>query len=224
MINTIIVCCFALVFAYISSGIINLRQVKKENTVTAKAIAAIPKSRNTIIYCLIMLVYLLVLSIVITNLYSGNLCDYIKTVAISSLMWPMAQIDYKFKRIPNKLIVLGIIFRLLILVFEIIFFRDGLIFTIIFELIASVGIGAVLLLSLLIIKNGIGMGDIKFFMLMALFLGAYRLISAVFIVMIIAFFVALYKLIVKKEGKNAEFAFGPSIAIGSLISFTIFGN
>lgn len=224
MFNTVFLCCVVLIFTYISSGIINLKQVKKENTFIEKGLAAIPKSKGSIIYCSIMLLYLLSLSIVITNLYSGNLCGYIKTIAVASLMWPMAQIDYKYKRIPNKLIVLGLIYRLLIFIFEIIFFREGLLSTIVFELIASVGIGAILLLSLLIIKNGIGMGDIKFFMLMGLFLGAYRLISAVFIVMIIAFFIALYKLIIKKEGKKAEFAFGPSIAIGSLISFIIFGN
>lgn len=224
MLNTIYICCLTLIFTYISSGIINLRQVKKKSTFIQRGLAAFPKNKRAIVYCCAMLLYLIVLSIIITNFYSGNLCDYIKTIAIASLMWPMAQIDYKYKRIPNKLIILGLIYRAVILVFEIIFYRDGLLYTVVFELIAAIGIGLVLLLSLLIIKNGIGMGDIKFFMLMGLFLGAYRLISAVFIVMIIAFFIALYKLIIKKEGKKAEFAFGPSIAIGSLISFIIFGN
>lgn len=224
MFNTVFTCGLSIVFAYISSGIINLRQIKDENIFIKKSLAAFPRKKSAIVYCFIMLIYQLALSIIITNFYNGNLCDYVKTIAIASLMWPMALIDNKFKRIPNKLIVLGLIYRLIILFFEIVFFREGLVYTVVFELIAALGIGTILILSLFIIKNGIGMGDIKFFMLMGLFLGAYRLLSAVFIVMIIAFFIALYKLFIKKEGKKAEFAFGPSIAIGSLISFIIFGN
>lgn len=221
---TLAVCFFAVLFSYISSGIINLRQVKEETDILKRGLAAFPKNKKKIIYCIVMLLYMIALSLVIVNFYNGNLCDYIKTIAIASLMWPMAQIDYKFMRIPNKLIILGLIYRLIILIFEIILYRDNLFSTVIFEVIASIGIGLVLILSLVIVKNGIGMGDIKFFMLMGLFLGAYRLISAVFVIMIIAFFVSLYKLIIKREGKKSEFAFGPIIALGSLVSFIIFGN
>ena len=222
--NEIICLICSLVFTYISWGIINLRQVKSKNSISEKAIAVFPKSKGSIIYCIFMLVYMIALSFVITNVYEGNICDYIKTLALASLMWPMAQIDYKFKRIPNKLLVLGLIYRVIILVFELIFYRDGLVFTILLEIIGSMAIGLILLLTLLIVKNGIGMGDVKLFMIMGLFIGVYRLMSALIIIMFIAFFISLYKLIIKKEGKKAEFAFGPSIAIGSLISFVIFGN
>lgn len=224
MINSIFVCCFAVFFSYISCGIINLKQVKKEKVFVKKAVSAFPVKRTEIIYCSVMLVYMLSLSLVITNVYSGNLCSYIKTIALASLMWPMAYIDKKSMRIPNKLIVLGLIYRGIILIFELLFFGEGLLSTLLLELLAAIGIGAVLMLSLIVVKNGIGMGDIKFFMLMGLFLGVYRLLSSLFAVMIIAFFVALYKLIIKKESRKAEFSFGPAIAAGSLLSFIIFGN
>lgn len=222
--NEIICLICSLAFTYISWGIINLRQVKSKKKIFEKAIAVFPKSKGNIIYCVLMLGYMIALSFVITNVYEGNICDHIKTIALASLMWPMAQIDYKFKRIPNKLLILGLIYRVIILIFEIIFYRDGLVFTILLEVIGSLAIGLVLLLTLLIVKNGIGMGDIKLFMLMGLFVGVYRLLSGLLIIMLIAFFISLYKLIIKKENKKAEFAFGPSIAIGSLISFVIFGS
>lgn len=222
--NTIITCVLAIFLSYISCGIINLRQVKAEKGIIKKAIAAFPKSKSSKIYCSVMLVYMIALSIVITNLYSDNICEYAKSVALASLMWPMAQIDHKFMRIPNKLIVLGLIYRYYIFVFELIYYRDGLLSTVISELIGALAIFIVLMLISLIIKNGIGMGDVKFLMLMGLMLGMYRLAATVFVIMIITFFVSLYKLIIKKVDKKSEFAFGPLIAIGSAISFIIFGN
>ena len=222
--STIITLLCSLVFTYISMGVINLRAVKKETTFIKKAFAAFPRERKKQIYCIAMLVYMIILPVTITKVYTGNCCDYIKTVAIASLMWPMAQIDYRFLRIPNKLILLGLIYRGIILIFEIIFYSEGLIYTVLFEIIAAFAIGIILIISSVIVKNGVGMGDVKFLMLTGLFIGAYRLISAAIIIMFIALCISIYKLAVKKEGKKAEFAFGPSIAIGSLISFIMFGN
>lgn len=224
MTNVIIACCISFITTYISCGIINLKQVKKAENFVSKGLAAFPRDTKRIVYCCLMLAYQISLSIIITKFYSGNMCDYAKTIALASLMWPMAQIDFKFKRIPNKLILLGLFYRLIIFIFEIIFYRETLSSTILLEFIACIGIGVILLLSLLLIKDGIGMGDVKFFMLMGLFLGPYRLISSVFIVMIIAFFIGIYKLVIKRECRKSEFAFGPAIAIGSLISFMILGN
>lgn len=199
-------------------------QVKKAENFISKGLAVFPRESKKIIYCCLMLVYQISLSIVITKFYSGNMCDYAKTIALASLMWPMAQIDFKYKRIPNKLIFLGLLYRFIILIFEVIFYRETLGYTVLLDIIACIGIGAILLLSLVVVRDGIGMGDVKFFMLMGLFLGPYRLISSVFIVIIIAFFIGIYKLAIKKEGRKSEFAFGPAIAIGSLISFVILGN
>lgn len=213
----------SLICTYISSGIINLKQVKREKGIVKKAIAAFPRKKNSVIYCIVMLIYMIVLPIVITNFYSENLCDYAKIVCTASLMWPMAQIDYKYFRIPNKLILLGVVYRLIIFIIEIIFFRSGLLSTLLTEIIGCVGIAVIILLCMVIVKGGIGMGDLKFFMLMGIMLGAYRLLACLFVIMVIAFVVALYKLIIKKEKKDAEFAFGPIIAVGSLISFMCFG-
>lgn len=183
-----------------------------------------PRDNKRIIYCSVMLVYMIALAAVIVTYYDENICSYAKTLAIASLMWPMAQIDHKYLRIPNKLILLGLAYRALILLFEVIFYSGNVVSVIISEIAASLGIGLILLISCAVIKNGIGMGDIKFIMLMGMFLGVYKMISTIFVIMIIAFVVALYKLIIKKESKNSEFAFGPIIAIGSFISLVIFGN
>lgn len=224
MISTISMCALALLFSYISSGIICRDQVRAGRSVAEKALAAFPRERKKVIYCCIMVLYLVSLAAVITNIYTENLCTCAKTLALASLMFPMATIDRAQLRIPNKLLLFGLSYRVAILILELIFFRDGLLFTVLSELISAVAVGVLFFIFSLIIKNGIGMGDIKFFIMMALLLGPFRLISAVLIIMLIAFFVALYKLIIKKANKKDEFAFGPIIAIGSIISFMIFGS
>lgn len=222
--NILLACVMALVFSYISSGIINLRSVKAQKGFIKKAVAALPKEKSNVIYSIIMLVYMLALAIVQVKIYEGNFCDNAKILAFASLLFPMAQIDRKYLRIPNKLIILGLIYRWYIFVFELIYFSDKVLSNIISELIAAAVVFVVLMLVLLVMKNGIGMGDIKFLMLMGIMLGMYRTAECIFTVMIITFFVSLYKLIIKKVDKKTEFAFGPLIAIGSAISLIVFGS
>ena len=222
-----LVVCFLVAFVctFISCGIINREQVRLEHNALKKLIKCFPSEKKKIIYCTVMLLYTIGLVMVLQLVYTGDtVVSDVKTIALASLMWPMAAIDYQSLRIPNKLVLLGLIYRAIILIFELLFFREGLLYTLLFEGIGAIAIGALLLLSLIVIKNGIGMGDIKFFMLMGLFLGVYRLISAVLLSLFIALGISLYKLIVKKEGKKTQFAFGPVIAVGSLISFILFGN
>lgn len=222
--NNIILICVTFITTFIACGIINLMNVKKQSTLLKKAIAVVPTDRKKIMCVLLMLAYMVLLDVMLICFYQENFVLNLKIVCLASLMWPMAQIDKKQLRIPNKLILVGLGYRLAILIFEVVFFREHLLSVVIAEVLSSIAIAVVLLISGLLVKNGIGMGDIKFFMLMALMLGPYRFISSLLLIMIIAFFVSLYKLVIKKNDKKTEFPFGPIIALGSLLSFIIFGS
>lgn len=204
-------------------GVINCKNVKKANGVKNKILSVFSVNKKTRWYCLFMLIYQISLVFVLNFLYDNTTNDNLKLIFLSSLMWPMAFIDYEQKRIPNKLIVLGLIYRLIILFVEILFFKDDLLSIIVLELVAVVAIAIFIALCMLIMKGSIGMGDMKFLMMMALFEGLYRFLTAILVVMIIAFFVAIYLLAFKKKSKKDSFAFGPVIAAGTLFSLIAFG-
>lgn len=213
----------SIILSYISMGVINCKNVKKANGVINKTLSVLYVNKKVKWYCLIMLVYQISLVFVLNFLYDNTIVDNLKLIFLSSLMWPMAFIDYEQKRIPNKLIILGLIYRLIILFIELLFFRDDLLSVIALELVAVVAIAIFIALCMLIMKGSIGMGDMKFLMLMALFEGLYRFLTSILAVMIIAFFIAIFLLAFKKKSKKDSFAFGPVISAGTLFSLIAFG-
>ncbi len=75
----------------------------------------------------------------------------------------------------------------------------------------------------LIMKNSIGMGDIKLLLVMALFQGVTGFFGALFISMIVAFIIAIVFLVSKRKHKKDSMAFAPSLLVGTIISIALAG-
>ncbi len=213
----------SIILSYISLGIINCKAVKNTDGFVNKAFSVFNFENVSKWYCFLMIVYQVAIVLILNLVYENALNENLKLIFLTSLLWPMAFIDYKQKRIPNKIVIVGLIYRAIILVIELLFIREGLLDTIITELIAVVFITIFIVLCMLIMKGSIGFGDLKFLMMMALFEGIYRFITTILVIMIIAFFAAIYLLIFKKKGKKDSFAFGPIIACGTFLSLILFG-
>lgn len=205
---------------YISTAVINLKQFKQSRN---KVLGVFPSEKSKIFYCLIMLAYQISLCFVLNYFNRENLCEHAKIICFTSIMWPLAQIDFKQKRIPNKLLLLCLSYRAIILIFEMIFYMDTLKTVILSEVIVLVAVTIIIGICMLVIKNGIGMGDLKLLMVMSLMLSPYVFLNCILLSMIISFFVALYLLIIKKKTKKYDFAFGPMVAVGVLAISLIMG-
>ncbi|MBR3761305.1 MAG: prepilin peptidase [Lachnospiraceae bacterium] len=178
-----------------------------------------------------MMIYAIVMSIttiVEAVIFCGRYSDYgavhnLKRLLLLSIMWPIAYIDFKTFRIPNSYIILGLVYRGIILLFEFINGGNDLKSILISELIAA---GALLLATVLCaicIKNSIGFGDIKLFVVMGLMLGTEGVWNAVFLSLIVSFVIAGFLLITKKKGRKDFIPFGPAIAIGTYLSICLTG-
>ena len=207
--------------SFVSLGIINRQQIRKCKGFLNKFTAAFRLEKKMAIYVVIMLFYMLVLATVMCIFNTEIISQLLKYISLASLMWPMAYIDYTQMRIPNKIVLLGLGYRAFVLVIELIFYRKTLLQTVVSELIALGATTIIIVICMLAMRGSIGMGDLKFLMMMSLMLGTNRFFSAILVIMLIAFVVALYLLIVKKKNKKDSFSFGPVIALGSLISLII---
>ena len=178
-----------------------------------------------------MMVYAAVMSIATIAeavILCGRFADYgvvhnLKCLLLLSILWPIAYIDFKTFRIPNSYIILGLIYRGIILLFEFINGGKDLKNILISEVIAA---GALLLATVLCavcIKNSIGVGDIKLFVVMGLMLGTEGIWNAVFLSLIVSFVIAGFLLITKKKGRKDFIPFGPAIAIGTYLSICLTG-
>ncbi len=142
---------------------------------------------------------------------------YLNMTIFHTILLLVAGIDYQKKIIPNKLLLIGMILRTLILMIEFIVYPEligkellnsvvGLIFGLLF-----------LLVLCWISKRGIGFGDVKLFAWIGYSVGLGDTYSILFYSALIAAIAGIYLLFVKKESSKKEIPFGPFVWGGSYI-------
>ena len=183
-----------------------------------------PLSAWAIVYCALMFAVTVAASVLFCTVYRDNgILMSLKRLALLSLLWPIAYIDFKTYRIPNAFILYGLLCRAVILALEMFFDSSFVWVTLISELIAAGGLLLASLLCGLCIKNSIGFGDMKLFLVMGLMLGLEGIWGAVFLSLIVSFFISIYLMITKKKTRKDAIPFGPAIVIGTYLSVCLSG-
>ena len=177
-----------------------------------------------IIYSVICITITILISVFFPRVYPDNsIWVNVKRMMLLSILWPIAYIDFKTLRIPNLFVIYGLTCRVVILVFEF-FLGNPLIWaTLLSEVIAA---GALILaagLCAFVVKNGVGFGDMKLLIVMGLLLSLDGIWGAIFLALIISFFVAVFVLITKKKTRKDAIPFGPAIVIGTYLSICLSG-
>lgn len=177
-----------------------------------------------IIFAIVMLVCNVALVITIGRVYTDHTLLYtLKRVGLLGLLWIIAPIDYKYKRIPNRFLLVGVAFRGVILIGELLFEREFLLGYILSEIIAMAGIIIITFLCNILVKNSLGAGDIKLMLLMAACLDMAGAASSLFCSMLVSFFAAVFLLATKKKERKDTIPFGPCILLGTFISVFLIG-
>ena len=179
--------------------------------------AGIPKA--VIVYSLISIILTVVIAIFFPKLYPENsVWVNVKRMTLLALLWPLAYIDFKTYRIPNLFVIFGLICRAIIFVFELLLGNEVVWINLLSEVVAAVALLVASLLCVLVIKNGIGFGDMKLFIVMGLMLGLEGIWGAIFVALLVSFFIAAFLLISKKKTRKDAIPFGPAIVIGTYLS------
>ncbi len=140
--------------------------------------------------------------------------SFVKLYGLFILVLCASVIDFKRKIIPNFLIVLGLVFRVLIYIYEAVFLSSELKSVFINDLIGF-AIGFVLLAVVsLVSKGAIGFGDAKLFGVIGLISGSFCTYSTLLISLIASACVSLIRIARKKMGRKDSMPFGPFIAVG----------
>lgn len=191
----------------------------EKNEITFKSVC----NKSVIIYSVIMSILVVAITFALCLIYRDNTFLFnLKRVALLSMIWPIAFIDFKSYRIPNEFIILGISYRVVILALELIF-SSGVWKNFLTEIIASAALFLASFLCGLFIKNAIGFGDVKLFLVMGLLLGLKGVWSAIFLSLIVSFIISIYVLVTKRKGRKDSIPFGPAIVIGTFLSVFLTG-
>lgn len=200
------------------SGALFVYVLKSEKYKISKTEAPLRLTKSAVIYgCAAILINFFVSMFIYKSNLQNELYMY-KSMSLLSVIWPVAYIDFKAYRIPNLFIIYGFSVRAVLFIFEIIFKTDTLKSSVISNVAASVIIVAVSLLCTVILKNSIGIGDIKLFALLGIFLGLEGIFGAIFFSLIVSFFIACFVLATKKKGRKDTIPFGPAIVAGTYVA------
>lgn len=152
------------------------------------------------------------------SLYKNTeLISFLKLYVLFVLITAAAIVDSKRRIIPNLIIIIGLSFRVLLYVYEILTV-DNIKDIFVNDLIGF-GIGFVLLAIVsLLSKGSLGFGDVKLFGVIGLVSGAFCTYSTLLASLIVSLVFSLVSLARKKMGRKDSFPFGPCIAIGYVIS------
>lgn len=137
----------------------------------------------------------------------------------------MAFVDFDLKIIPNEFVIAGLLGGVALFVYNL--FYPVLIYgdTIWYNPLVGMVSGAVFFLLVAVVasivyKNddAIGMGDVKLFAVVRLFLGWKITIVALLLAAILAAITSLVLILLKKLKGKSTVAFGPFIALGAFIA------
>lgn len=181
-------------------------------------------SLKELFFLSLILVMNVVAGVLLEVFYKENTILFVITrFTVLMILYAASYFDLKSYIIPNQIIIIGLIARAIILIFEFRFANKELLNAIIEQLISAAVLTAGGVICSLVLKNGFGMGDVKLFAIIGLFFGATGSITIAFLSLLTSFFVALFLLIVKKKKKKDVVPFAPCVLLGSWVAITIFG-
>lgn len=156
-------------------------------------------------------------------LYNQRLIDIVLTMVFLSILWSCSWYDRKMHLIPNKILLLGVLLRLLIMVYELMNdFNEGK-YIIISAVVSALAMMLAAGLCRLISPGSVGLGDLKLLGVAGLFMGIDKIGLVMMPTLLILFFYSLYMLLVKKADRKTEVAFAPFLLAGTLIGAILTG-
>ncbi len=192
-----------------------------DNVINIKGL--VPKGKKKIALFLAIPITLIIIMIMLKFFYKHEFIFILKRLIVLSLMWPIAVTDYNELRIPNKILICGLILRVPVLVSEFIFSFKNIKWILVNDGVAAIAALIIGILCALVSKGGMGMGDVKLMFVLALFLGIEGICYSLFASMIVTFFVSVVLLITKKKDKKDVIPFAPFVLVGVFLSFILSG-
>lgn len=182
----------------------------------------IPEKKMRIILCWMICVVSLAVAASRVLIYDNGALVNLRVMCLMGVLWPAGIIDAYEMRIPNRVLLLGLVMVVLIAAVELVTVPDSA-GELLVRLIAAAVVFVVCILFLLLSRGGLGMGDVKLFALIGLYFGLSGLLIALFCSILLVFVAALVLLFLKKKKKNDELSFGPYILAGALLAMILTG-
>ena len=219
MFDWIIIGIVSILSITLSCVFLRFEQIREYRNISA----ILPKNIMQVAFGIGVILSTLSVCLISIGLYSYTWLFATKRIVFIATLWPIALIDKRKHIIPNKILLYLCVVRVIIAVIELIDNLNIAKFELLSCLIAAGAVLIILCVMRLIVKDGIGFGDIKLFTIMGLYFAVRGTISTIFLCFVVSFVIALAMLFTKKKSRKDQIAFAPAILIGTLISVIVFG-
>lgn len=152
------------------------------------------------------------------KLYGYHILKLLRYWGLMYALLLLALLDVEKKMIPNRILLVLLGVRTILMVGECICFPQVCMEIVISAAVGMIGGGVLFLLAGLLTGKGIGMGDVKLIGIMGYFLGFQVLMSDLVITLTLTVLYGLMALILKKASLRSELPFAPFAAAGTMIT------
>lgn len=184
----------------------------------------IPRTRSRIIYLVTAGAAFVFLIYMFATVYVNTTWIHqIKLLSLVAFLVPIAAIDFRTELIPNLFLLAAIVVRIVLLLIEFAISVDDAVAALKSGVIAAGILLLFFFLILLVVKNSIGMGDVKLFAVIGLYQGIWGAVNSVFFSLVASFFVSVVLLVLKKKTRKDTISFGPCIMLGVVFAIASSG-
>ena len=164
-------------------------------------------------------IIVLILLVLVFYIYEYGFLKSLRYTIIFLGMILITWIDRKFKIIPNKILIFLLSVRGIILAIECLtcFEISGML--LISTFIGMLVGGGIFMLAKLISRGGVGMGDVKLFVIIGSYVGNAVIVPLIFFTVFSSAIYSICQLIRKKTSLKDDIPFAPFIFIGMIITF-----
>lgn len=148
----------------------------------------------------------------------GFTMNLLKYAVFVSLLIVIGMIDGKTKYVYKSTTLTALAAGIVFTVIEAVCFKEK-----IMTYVIGAAVGFLIILVIVVATKGMGEGDIEIALICGLFLGVKLLAVALFLAFVIGGAAAVVLVVRRKKSCKDEMAFGPSLAIGTVISL-LFGS
>ncbi|MCL1791801.1 MAG: A24 family peptidase [Peptococcaceae bacterium] len=126
----------------------------------------------------------------------------------------IAFIDFKEHIIPNSILITLLVARIGFLIYESVVAYDILQTVLLLPLLGALIGGGIILVAMLISRKGVGMGDVKMFLIIGLFTGSALIIPTLFYTILISALVGLGLVVTRKAKLSDAMPMAPFACVG----------
>ena len=181
------------------------------------------KNKKTIIFYGIIIFLSMLTALFAGIIKNTELTDIFVNIFCALIVSIAAITDFIKKIIPNAIVLTGMLFGIILIIIKIFFAHQQISAAVLYSVIGCAFSGGVFIICAIIVKNSVGMGDIKIFGMLGFIYGFEKIFSILFFSLFTCAVCGIILLLSKKKNRKDTIALAPFALIGLLTYFILGG-